>query len=54
MEYETLKIRSNGIEMHVAAAGEGPPVLLLHGFPDTHRVWKGQMGPLAAAGYRDL
>lgn len=52
MEYETLKIRSNGIEMHVTAAGEGPPVLLLHGFPDTHRVWKAQIGPLAAAGYR--
>ncbi|MES2900651.1 MAG: alpha/beta fold hydrolase [Pseudomonadota bacterium] len=45
-------IRVNGIDMNVATAGTGRPVLLLHGFPDTHRVWAGQVAPLLAAGYR--
>jgi len=42
----------NGIELAVWIAGEGEPVLLLHGFPDTHLVWRRQFGALAAAGYR--
>jgi len=29
-----------GVETHVAEAGAGPDVLLLHGNPDTHRVWQ--------------
>jgi pimeloyl-ACP methyl ester carboxylesterase len=32
----------------------GPPVVLLHGFPDDARAWDGVVGPLAAAGYRTL
>jgi pimeloyl-ACP methyl ester carboxylesterase len=32
--------------------GEGPPVLLLHGFPDTHAVWRLQIPALVQAGYR--
>ena len=42
----------NGIAMHVVSEGEGPPVLLLHGFPDTHAVWRLQIDALVAAGYR--
>jgi pimeloyl-ACP methyl ester carboxylesterase len=42
----------NGLRMHVVSAGEGPAVLLLHGFPDTHVVWRNQIQALAAAGYR--
>lgn len=42
----------NGIGLAVWIAGEGEPVLLLHGFPDTHLVWRRQLGALAAAGYR--
>lgn len=38
--------------MNVVSAGEGPAVLLLHGFPDTHIVWRNQIRALAAAGYR--
>jgi haloacetate dehalogenase len=29
----------DGIEIHCAHAGEGPPVLLLHGYPQTHAIW---------------
>lgn len=50
---ETSAILSvNGLRMHVMSAGEGPAVLLLHGFPDTHVVWRKQVGPLVRAGYR--
>jgi pimeloyl-ACP methyl ester carboxylesterase len=38
--------------MHVVIEGEGQPVLLLHGFPDTHAVWRLQIDALVAAGYK--
>lgn len=49
---ESLMLDVNGIRMHATTTGQGPTVLLLHGFPDTHAVWRKQVGPLAAAGYR--
>lgn len=49
---ETRTIEANGLRFNVAIAGEGPAVVLLHGFPDTLRVWQRQIGALAAAGYR--
>jgi pimeloyl-ACP methyl ester carboxylesterase len=42
----------NGLRMHVVSAGQGPAVLLLHGFPDTHIVWRKQIPVLAEAGFR--
>jgi len=45
-------VRTNGIRMHVAEQGEGPLVLLAHGFPESWYSWKHQMAALAAAGYR--
>jgi pimeloyl-ACP methyl ester carboxylesterase len=51
---ESLMLDVNGIRMHTTMTGQGPPVLLLHGFPDTHLVWRKQVGVLAAAGYRVL
>src|SRR3546814_8454228 len=47
-----MPIDANGLRFNVAVAGEGPVVVLLHGFPDTLRVWQRQIGALAAAGYR--
>jgi pimeloyl-ACP methyl ester carboxylesterase len=40
--------------MRLAAdtTGEGPAVLLVHGFPDSRAVWRHQVGPLAEAGFR--
>jgi pimeloyl-ACP methyl ester carboxylesterase len=40
------------MEFHVAAAGEGPLVLLAHGFPELWYSWRHQIDPLVAAGYR--
>ena len=39
-----------GIEYEVT--GEGRPVILLHGFPDSGRLWRNQVPVLAAAGFR--
>lgn len=54
MREESSIVEANGLRMHVVAAGQGPPVLLLHGFPDTHAVWRKQMAALAAAGFRAI
>ena len=44
-------IETNGINMHIAEAGEGPLLLLLHGFPELWYSWRHQLPALAAAGY---
>ncbi|XP_064997990.1 uncharacterized protein LOC135632970 [Musa acuminata AAA Group] len=41
----------NGINMHVAEKGEGPVVLLIHGFPELWYSWRHQIVALAAHGY---
>jgi len=45
-------VETNGIRMHIAEQGEGPLVLLCHGFPESWYSWRHQMPALAAAGYR--
>ena len=44
----------NGITLSVTTDGpdDGPPVLLLHGFPDSAELWRHQVPALAGAGYR--
>jgi pimeloyl-ACP methyl ester carboxylesterase len=42
----------NGINMHVAENGEGPVVLLLHGFPEFWYGWRCQLTGLAQHGFR--
>ncbi len=44
-------IQTNGINMRIAEAGEGPLVLLVHGFPESWYSWRHQLPALAAAGY---
>ena len=52
MEFEGKKYRVNGIEMNVIIEGQGPDLLLVHGFPDSIAVWRHQIPALVAAGYR--
>jgi pimeloyl-ACP methyl ester carboxylesterase len=40
--------------LHYVEAGEGPLVVLLHGFPEFWFGWRLQIAPLAAAGFRVL
>ncbi len=51
---EHRAVNTNDIELHVVTAGpvSGPPVLLLHGFPEFWYSWRRQIGPLSKAGYR--
>ncbi|WP_433555055.1 alpha/beta fold hydrolase [Pseudonocardia xinjiangensis] len=42
----------NGVRLRVLDEGEGPLVLLLHGFPESAYSWRHQIAPLVAAGYR--
>lgn len=44
-------MRCNGVELNVEQAGEGRPVLLLHGFPDSAQLWRNQIPVLAEAGH---
>jgi pimeloyl-ACP methyl ester carboxylesterase len=46
------QIAANGIELHVAELGTGPPVVLLHGFPELWYSWRHQLPALAQGGYR--
>ena len=45
-------IDANGLSFPIVDVGSGPPVLLLHGFPDSRFLWRHQIGPLADAGFR--
>ena len=40
------------VRLHYVEAGEGPLVVLLHGFPEFWYGWRRQIQPLAAAGFR--
>jgi pimeloyl-ACP methyl ester carboxylesterase len=44
-------IESNGIRLNIAEQGEGPLVLLCHGFPESWYSWRHQIDALAAAGF---
>jgi pimeloyl-ACP methyl ester carboxylesterase len=44
-------LQAGGLRMHIAEAGHGPLVILLHGFPESWYSWRHQLTALAAAGY---
>jgi pimeloyl-ACP methyl ester carboxylesterase len=45
------RFTTSGAELHLVEAGQGPLVVLLHGFPESWFSWRHQLEPLAAAGY---
>ena len=45
-------MRVNDIDVYFLDEGEGTPVLMLHGFPDSARLWRNQIPALVDAGYR--
>lgn len=47
-------VERGGTRLHVVDCGTGPPVVLLHGFPETHRSWDLQVPALLAAGFRTI
>lgn len=46
------RIEVNDVTLNVIIKGEGHPVLLLHGFPDSAYLWRNQIRSLAANGYK--
>jgi pimeloyl-ACP methyl ester carboxylesterase len=47
-------IEANGISLYVEDHGDGVPVVLLHGFPDSSRLWRRQVPFLAEHGFRAI
>lgn len=37
--FETADVETSGARIHLVHGGEGPPLLLLHGYPQTHVIW---------------
>ena len=35
-----LRLPGDGLELHVEVTGEGSPVILLHGFPESSHSWR--------------
>lgn len=52
MTFNSRRVRVDGLDLDVVIEGEGPDVLLVHGFPDDHDVWRKQIPALVAAGFR--
>lgn len=47
-----MRVDVNGVGIEFEVTGEGQPVVLLHGFPDSGRLWRNQVPALADAGFR--
>jgi pimeloyl-ACP methyl ester carboxylesterase len=45
-------VSTNGIRVHCVEEGEGPLVVMVHGFPESWYSWRHQLPAIAAAGYR--
>lgn len=45
--FVTHRIDHDGVPIHAVVGGEGPPLLLLHGHPQTHVIWHKVAGELA-------
>jgi pimeloyl-ACP methyl ester carboxylesterase len=46
------RVAGDGVELAVHETGDGQPVLLVHGFPDSSHLWRHQVAPLVDAGMR--
>lgn len=52
MSHRSVRIGSWSFDLWQDGPGDGPVVLLLHGFPQDHDCWRAWIGPLTSAGYR--
>ena len=52
--FDHLVVETPGLHTHVAAIGEGEPVVLLHGFPQHWWQWRAIAPVIAARGYRSV
>jgi pimeloyl-ACP methyl ester carboxylesterase len=54
MDTQTIRVGELGFTVDMAGPADGAPVLLLHGFPETRRMWAQLVDALGAAGYRAI
>ncbi len=47
-----VRVEADGVGISYDVTGQGDPVILLHGFPDSGRLWRNQVPALAEAGFR--
>ncbi|MEM9422620.1 MAG: alpha/beta hydrolase, partial [Pseudomonadota bacterium] len=45
-------VATNGLNLHAAVLGDGPLVILVHGFPESWYSWRHQIEPIAEAGFK--
>lgn len=38
-DFRVVDVERDGVAVHAVAGGSGPPLLLLHGYPQTHAIW---------------
>ncbi len=50
-EFNQRTIEANGLRVHLTEAGDGPLVVLCHGFPESWYSWRHQLRALAEAGF---
>src|ERR1700674_3583713 len=48
------RVEVNGVGIEYEVTGQGQPVVLLHGFPDSGRLWRNQVPALADAGFSTI
>src|SRR5215472_4107172 len=48
--FEQRRIETSGAEINLVTGGSGPPLLLLHGYPQTHLMWR-KLAPRLAADF---
>lgn len=48
--FEKRRIRTSGASINLVIGGDGPPLLLLHGYPETHAMWH-KVAPQLARDY---
>lgn len=51
-QFRVRRCAARGFELAYVDEGAGPALLLVHGWPETKRIWWRNIGPLAAAGFR--
>jgi pimeloyl-ACP methyl ester carboxylesterase len=49
---DTVRVDVGGVGIEYEVTGDGRPVVLLHGFPDSGRLWRHQIPALAQAGFK--
>ncbi len=49
-----IRISLADVDLNVCDSGQGRPILLLHGFPTSHLLWRGVMPALEGAGFRSI